>query len=306
MIGKTKDSKNAADNLAGAISLLRKQNGLVIKQKSGKKIAVYPAEFLNKKEQEKYPLSDSPTLIKLAKRAGLLPALCVLPVSTITSGWASFSETELEKALKQSGSNIFETARAKLPLEGAENSTIVSFREHDEETIHLALIIGKAVKDKTPLVRVHSSCLTGDLLGSLRCDCGDQLQLALTTIKTEGYGILLYLNQEGRGIGLTNKLRAYTLQEQGMDTYCANEELGFASDERDFTVAASMLKALGISKINLLTNNPHKVSELKRHSITIGKRVPLIAGTNKHNHAYISAKAKKAGHIFVNDTREKL
>ena len=297
MIDTVKDSKNPVVALTQAISLLRKQNGLVIKKKSGKKIAIYPAEFLNKKEQEKYPLSDSPLLIKLAKRAGLLPALSVLPISSLTSGWENFSESELEKAIKQTGDGIFETARAKLPLEGAENSTIVSFREQGEETIHLALIIGKA-KNKTPLVRVHSSCLTGDLLGSLRCDCGDQLKLAIGAIKNEGYGVLLYLNQEGRGIGITNKLRAYTLQEQGMDTYTSNHELGFENDERDFTAAASMLKALGISKINLLTNNPHKVSGLKKYGITIGKRVPLIAKTNKHNHAYIKAKANKAGHII--------
>lgn len=300
MIGKVKDSKNSANALAQAVTLLRKQNGLVIKQKNGKKIAVYSSEFLNKKEQEKYPVSDLPILVKLAKRAGLLPALSVIPISNITSGWPVFLETELEKALKQAGGTVFETARAKLPIEDAEDSIIVSFREQGEETIHLALIIGKAKTYKIPLVRVHSSCLTGDLLGSLRCDCGDQLHLALNTIKTEGYGILLYLNQEGRGIGITNKLRAYKLQEQGIDTYSANNMLGFANDERDFEVAGFILKALGISKINLLTNNPHKVSELKKHGINVVKRVPLIAGTNKHNHAYISAKAKKAGHILSN------
>lgn len=298
MINKGKDSKNAANALAEAISMLRRQNGLVIKQKDGKKIAIYPAEFLNAEEQKKYPLSDSPLLINLAKRAGLLPALCILPVSNITSGWADFSEIDLGKSLAKSGNTIFETARAKLPLEGAEDSTIVSFREQNEETIHLALIIGKAKNDKTPLVRVHSSCLTGDLLGSLRCDCGDQLQLALATIKKEGYGILLYLNQEGRGIGITNKLRAYMLQEQGMDTYSANHALGFENDERDFTAAAYILKALGISKVNLLTNNPHKVAELRKNGIIITRRIPLIAGTNKHNHAYITAKAKKAGHVL--------
>jgi GTP cyclohydrolase II len=298
MIGKVKDSKNAADTLAEAVSLLRRQNGLVIKQKNGKKIAVYPTEFFNKKEQQKYPLSDSPILIKLAKRAGLLPALSIIPVNKITSSWTNFSETELEKQLELTGYDIFETARAKLPIKDAEDSTIVSFREQGEEAIHLAFIIGKAKSNKTPLVRVHSSCLTGDLLGSLRCDCGDQLKLALATIKSEGYGILLYLNQEGRGIGITNKLRAYKLQEQGMDTYSANHELGFENDERDFNTAASMLKALGISKINLLTNNPHKVSEIRKHGIMVSKRIPVIAGTNKHNRAYIEAKSKKAGHII--------
>ena len=294
----SKDSKNPQDLLASAISNLRKQNGIVITGKNGKKFAIYPAEFLSEKEQAKYKLTKSPTLIKLAKRAGLLPVLAVLPTGNLTTNWPNFSEEALEQALKESGDKIFETARAKLPLDGAENSVVVSFREQGDENVHLALIIGKAEKDAIPLVRVHSSCITGDLLGSLRCDCGDQLKLALAAIKNAGYGILVYLNQEGRGIGITNKLRAYKLQEQGMDTYEANNKLGFADDERDFEIASSILKHLKISKIDLLSNNPKKVKDIRKHGIAILKRVSLITSPKKHNRAYIKAKSQKAGHIM--------
>lgn len=286
------------DVLGSAVVNLRSQEGIVVTKKNGKQIAVYPSEFLDESAQSKYKTVKSSTLTTLAKRAGLLPTLLVIPIGKATAGWSVFSEKALEQALKETGGKIFETARAKLPIESAEDSTIISFREQDDGAVHLALIIGKQKNDKLPLVRVHSSCVTGDLLGSLRCDCGDQLKLSLTAIKKDGYGVLLYLNQEGRGIGITNKLRAYKLQEQGMDTYTANHALGFADDERDFTVAGSILKSLGISKINLLSNNPHKVAEIRKRGIIVSKRVPLIAKPSKHNHAYITAKAQKAGHIM--------
>ncbi len=304
MTDKRKDSKNTADALESAVSHLRRQEGIIVTQENGKQIAVYPAEFLDESTESKYKSVKSSTLTTLAKRAGLLPTLLVIPIGKATAGWVVFSEKTLEQALKETGGKIFETARAKLPIEGAEDSTIVSFREQDEGSVHLALIIGKPKNKKLPLVRVHSSCVTGDLLGSLRCDCGDQLKLALTAIKKEGYGVLLYLNQEGRGIGITNKLRAYKLQEQGMDTYAANHALGFESDERDFTVAGSILKSLGISKINLLSNNPHKVAEIRKQGIIVSKRVPLITKPSKHNRAYITAKSQKAGHIMGDNIGE--
>lgn len=298
MTDKSKDSKKILDALMDAISSLRRQEGIIIEQKNGERIATYPAELLNETEQKRYQISDSTTLIKLAKRAGLLPALAIITMDKTVENWQVFSEEILEQALQQTGDKIFETARARLPLNGAEETVIVSFRVQGDEVVHLALIIGKALSNQLPLVRVHSSCVTGDLLGSLRCDCGDQLQLALAAIKTAGYGVLLYLNQEGRGIGITNKLRAYQLQEQGMDTFEANHALGFEGDERDFAAASSILKSLGISKINLLSNNPHKVAELEKLGINIVQRVPLIAPTGVHNRAYIAAKAQKAGHIL--------
>lgn len=298
MTDKRKDSEKTLDALTDAISHLRRQDGIIITGKNGKQVAVYPAEFLDESAQSKYKPTKSAILVILAKRAGLLPTLLIVPIGKATAGWSVFSEKALEQALEQTGNKIFETARAKLPIDGAEDSTIISFREQGDEAVHLALIIGKPKNNKLPLVRVHSSCVTGDLLGSLRCDCGDQLKLAIAAIKKEGYGVLLYLNQEGRGIGITNKLRAYKLQEQGMDTYAANHALGFADDERDFTVAGSILKSLGINKINLLSNNPHKVAEIRKQGIIVSKRVSLIAKPSKHNRAYITAKSQKAGHIM--------
>lgn len=303
MIAKNKDSKDGAGkatSLQKAIALLRGQDGIVIKQKTGKNIAIYPAEFL-KDNQSRYKLSRSAILINIAKRAGLLPALAIIPEGKATEGWPVFLETKLESEINESGGIIFETARAKLPLEGAEDSIIISFRAQGFDETHLALIVGKPKKNENPLVRVHSSCITGDLLGSLRCDCGSQLKLALDAIKKSGYGVLLYMNQEGRGIGINNKLRAYKLQEQGRDTFAANHALGFFDDERDFAAASSILKYLGIKEINLLSNNPRKVSELKKHGITIVKRLPLVAKTSKHNRAYIEAKVKKAGHLMKKD-----
>ncbi len=303
MIAKNKDSKDGNNKVAAlqkAISLLRGQNGIIIKQGNGKNIAIYPAEFLSK-NQEIYKLSKSPVLISLAKRAGLLPALALIPAGEITKDWPVFTEKELENGLEKSGGEIFETARAKLPLEDAEDSTIISFRAQGSDETHLALIIGKPQKNAVALVRVHSSCVTGDLLGSLRCDCGSQLKLALDAIKKSGYGVLLYMNQEGRGIGINNKLRAYKLQEEGIDTFAANHALGFLDDERDFTAAGSILKYLGISRIKLLSNNPRKVSELKKHGINIVKRLPLVAKPGRYNRAYIEAKVKKAGHLMKKD-----
>ena len=161
-----------------------------------------------------------------------------------------------------------------------------------------AQILSRAEQGLTaPLVRVHSSCVTGDLLGSLRCDCGSQLQLALSQMKEAGAGILLYLHQEGRGIGITSKLRAYALQERGLDTFAANEQLGFSEDERDFSIAGELLKALGHTRIRLLTNNPDKIDAFDVSGITITERLPLITPSNTHNHAYLEAKKIKRGHL---------
>ena len=304
MTDKSKDSRNTPNILADAIGCLQRQEGIIIEQNGGKKIALYPAEFLHDNELKKYPLANSKLFIMLAKRAGLLPVLAIIPESKITANWPIFPEEILERSLEQSGGKIFETARAKLPLDGAEDAVLVSFREQDDEKVHLALIIGKASAKELPLLRVHSSCITGDLLGSLRCDCGDQLKLSLEAIKASGYGILLYLNQEGRGIGITNKLRAYGLQEQGMDTYQANHALGFESDERDFTTASSILKSLNITEIKLLSNNPYKVTELEKHGIKVVERVPLIVPVGKYNRDYLAAKQQKAGHVLGDNVGE--
>jgi len=237
--------------------------------------------------------------LKLAKYAALLPALLLIQdkASAATTDWPTLSVSDLQHYIRKPMLDVMETARATLPIEGAEKSRIVSFRSRGGSSVHLALIIGDSSAE-VPLVRIHSSCVTGDILGSLRCDCGDQLKLALSEITKAGSGILIYLHQEGRGIGITNKLRAYQLQERGIDTYEANLMLGFEEDERDFSIAAAILKHLNISRIRLLTNNPQKKAAIEKAGITVTERVALAVKTGRHNHAYLDAKEKKAGHLF--------
>ena len=163
---------------------------------------------------------------------------------------------------------------------------------------HVALSKGRWEEGEPVLLRLHSECLTGDAFGSLRCDCGEQLQAALQQIAKEGRGILLYLRQEGRGIGLTNKIRAYALQDQGADTVEANEQLGFAADHRQYHTALEMLRALGVRRVRLLTNNPRKINALEEGGIEICERLPLSGYANPYNTAYLSTKARKLGHLF--------
>ncbi|MBN1780293.1 bifunctional 3,4-dihydroxy-2-butanone-4-phosphate synthase/GTP cyclohydrolase II [bacterium] len=166
---------------------------------------------------------------------------------------------------------------------------------------HLALVKGDVQKDKSVLVRVHSECLTGDVLGSLRCDCGDQLRLSLKAIQKEGSGIFLYMRQEGRGIGLSNKLMAYELQDRGLDTVDANEKLGFPADLRDYGVGAQILRNLGVQKIRLLTNNPRKIVGLQGHGLEIVERIPIEVEPNHVNAKYLQTKRDKLGHLILDD-----
>jgi GTP cyclohydrolase II len=240
--------------------------------------------------------------IKLAKLAGLLPAVVAAPLTP-----ASAKRISARENLPQVGVADVEhydapltfkvAARARLPLEGAEETRVLAFRPTNGTREHLALIVGEPEPPGPVLVRLHSECLTGDLLGSLKCDCGDQLRGAIATIGKAGHGILLYLAQEGRGIGLINKLKAYELQDQGFDTIDANQRLGFEADEREFAVAAEMLKYLGFSSVRLLTNNPDKVAALARHGIAVVERVAHSFPTNPHNEAYLATKRAKAGHL---------
>ncbi|MEM8826304.1 MAG: GTP cyclohydrolase II [Pseudomonadota bacterium] len=230
--------------------------------------------------------------LTLAKLAGLLPALHI-------RDWADRAEfpvapvAEIER--HRHPDTLVEVSRARLPLKAAEKTQAVMFRSPGGPE-HLALLIGDI--GETPLVRLHSSCLTGDVLGSLKCDCGDQLQAAIAAIAADGGGIVLYLQQEGRGIGLAAKLRAYRLQDQGFDTVDANLRLGFEIDERDYGLAAAMLRTLGIANIRLLTNNPSKLSGLTSEGISIAERVPLVAGHGEHNAAYLATKRDRTGHQY--------
>ncbi len=196
---------------------------------------------------------------------------------------------------------LFPTTKASLPLAAAPSSQIVMFRSEAGDENHFAIIVGKGDEMASPLVRLHSSCITGDILGSLKCDCGPQLQTALAKMDEAGGGILLYLAQEGRDIGLMNKIRAYALQDGGHDTVVANHKLGFATDERVFIPAAAMLQQLGVVSVTLMTNNPDKVNQLQQFGIEVTKRVPLALPTNPHNEAYLKTKQEKTGHNFEED-----
>ena len=163
---------------------------------------------------------------------------------------------------------------------------------------HIAITMGDCASDEPLPVRIHSECLTGDALGSLRCDCGEQLQEAMRNIAEFGRGAILYLRQEGRGIGLVNKIRAYSLQDQGADTVEANERLGFGADMRDYSICAPMLQHLGAKKLQIMTNNPRKIDALESLGFEIVKRIPIQADSNPHNVQYLATKAGKLGHMF--------
>ena len=231
--------------------------------------------------------------MELARLSGLLPAFVIVedtPEITVTpADIAAFTDAGA----------MHVAARAQLPVVGAEDAEIVAFRSDADATDHVALIIGQR-DGSPPLVRIHSECLTGDVLDSLKCDCGPQLHHAIRAMADGGngsrWGVLLYLRQEGRGIGLVNKLRAYALQDQGYDTVDANTRLGFAIDARDFAVAARMLALLNVAALRLLTNNPDKVAGLSGEGVTVLERVPHQIPANPHNERYLATKRDRTGH----------
>jgi GTP cyclohydrolase II len=194
--------------------------------------------------------------------------------------------------------SLAEIAAARVPLEVSEAGRVHVFRPDDGAEEHYAVEIGAPDRAAPVLCRLHSACFTGDLIGSLKCDCGPQLRAALGQIGAEGAGVLLYLNQEGRGIGLANKLRAYALQDQGFDTVEANHRLGFEDDERDFRLGATILRALGFSAARLMTNNPKKVAMMQGCGLAVIERVPLKVGRTRFNDAYLRTKAAKSGHLL--------
>ena len=257
------------------------------------------------------PMPLAEAAIDLAKAARLLPAalMVVLPESAQAASpqealapWVDGTfvldcaglaahQRALAGSLKRVGS-------ARVPLQGAEETEIIAFRPADGGKEHLAIVIGRPDPAQPVLVRLHSECFTGDLLGSLRCDCGDQLRGAIETIAKSNAGIVLYLAQEGRGIGLINKLRAYRLQDAGADTLEANLQLGFGADERVYQPAAEMLRQLGFTSVRLLTNNPEKLTGLEQCGIRVTERVPHVFPSNDHNAQYLITKARRFGHMF--------
>ncbi|MGJ7030355.1 bifunctional 3,4-dihydroxy-2-butanone-4-phosphate synthase/GTP cyclohydrolase II [Niabella hirudinis] len=202
----------------------------------------------------------------------------------------------IEYRLKRD-SLIEEIVRVNMPTKYG-NFTLVAFRDKNSNNEHLALVKGEWEKDEPVLTRVHSSCFTGDILGSLRCDCGDQLHQAMQMVEQEGKGLILYMNQEGRGIGLMNKLKAYKLQENGMDTVEANLHLGFKMDERDYGVGAQILRHLNVTKLRLMSNNPRKRIGLIGYGLEIVESVPIVISPNEHNEKYLRTKKEKLGHEF--------
>ncbi len=202
------------------------------------------------------------------------------------------SATELEIAV---------ATQARLPTQYGELISRV-FVDAMTKAHHVALVMGDVGNGEPVLTRIHSECLTGDVFGSLRCDCGLQLDQALEQISTEGRGVLLYLRQEGRGIGLYNKIRAYALQDQGLDTVEANEHLGFPADARDYKVAAQMLEALNVKRLKLLTNNPKKLEALADYGLEVTERVPLVIPPSAENRDYLATKRRKLGHMLSPDS----
>ena len=236
------------------------------------------------------------TAMELARLAGVLPAFLVDPQP---AGEAQ-PVTAADLAEWKDSAHLAIAARARLPVSAAEAAEIIAFRSRDDLREHVALVIGTQNGDRPPLVRLHSECLTGDVLGSLKCDCGPQLDAALAAMAAEaaegGWGVLLYMRQEGRGIGLINKLRAYQLQDQGFDTVDANTRLGLPNEARDFP--ARMLALLGVASIRLMTNNPAKVAALVAEGVVVVERVPHQLPANPHNHRYLETKRDRSGHLL--------
>jgi GTP cyclohydrolase II len=240
--------------------------------------------------------------ITLCKQARLLPSALVVPVDdgaalANAQGLSRLDVAAAETALAES-SPLHETSAARLPMVAAEAGRLHVFRPDDGGEEHYAVEIGRPDRSQPVLARLHSACFTGDVLGSLKCDCGPQLHAALDQIAAGGAGVLLYMNQEGRGIGLANKMRAYALQDQGFDTVEANHRLGFEDDERDFRLGAEILRRMGFSAVRLMTNNPAKVEMMRAAGLDVAGRVPLAVGRNAHNAGYLDTKAKKSGHLL--------
>jgi len=240
--------------------------------------------------------------LRLAKDARLLPSALTTTLENARDFATTHNLTTLYSAqvepLLGVSAHYNDIVHAHLPMDVSEQGQLHVFRPDDGGEEHYAIIIGKPDRSLPVLTRLHSACFTGDLMGSLKCDCGPQLRAALAQMGAEGAGVLLYLNQEGRGIGLANKMRAYSLQDQGFDTVEANHRLGFEDDERDFRIGAALLSKLGMTQVRLLTNNPAKIEMMQKTGISVSERVSLKVGENRFNKTYLQTKADKSGHLL--------
>jgi len=250
--------------------------------------------------------------VDLARMAGFKPAGVCCEIMNDDGTMSRMPE--LEKFAKKHGLKIIsvadlityrynherlvvKVAEAKLPTQFGDFK-IIAYRSNTDPTEHVAVVMGNVATDEPVLVRVHSQCLTGDVFHSLRCDCGEQIEMAMKRIADAGRGVVLYMRQEGRGIGLHNKIKAYALQDKGMDTVEANLALGFKADERNYGVGAQILADLGIKKMRLMTNNPKKMSGLSAYGLQIVEQLPITTEPNKHNKRYLSTKQQKMGHLL--------
>jgi len=259
-------------------------------------------------------------IVDLARLAGLYPAGVICEILNEDGSMARLPElktmsekfginivtiAELIAYRYRHESLVHRVAEAKLPTPHGEFA-VIAYKSDTDPDEHVALVMGDVATDDPVLVRVHSQCLTGEVFGSLRCDCGEQIDMAMQKIAEEGRGILLYMRQEGRGIGIHNKIRAYALQDNGMDTVEANLCLGFEADLRDYGIGAQILAQLGLHNVRLLTNNPKKVVGLESYGLKVVETVPIIASPNPYNSRYLETKQKKMGHLLeVPDATEK-
>lgn len=292
----------SADAAAAAVSLPAVSATIGIYQALADPMAAQPSVRDVLQAVPAPSLSDA--AIGLAKIGRLLPAIlaAALPKDAAADsaghGLVAVAAADVMSYAEIEVTGLAQIVSADVPLNGAPDSRVVAFRSHGSAVEHLAIVIGRPEDHAAPLVRIHSECFTGDLLGSMRCDCGEQLRGAIRRMAEDGAGVLLYLAQEGRGIGLVNKLRAYGLQDRGLDTMDANRALGWGADERNFLIAAAMLRIMRLDRVRLLTNNPDKVDAMAACGIEVVGREPHLFAPNGVNDEYLATKAARFGHML--------
>jgi 3,4-dihydroxy 2-butanone 4-phosphate synthase / GTP cyclohydrolase II len=289
-IASRPDAKPSDIIMPGHVFPIKAQIGGVLKRAGHTEASVDMAKLAG--------LNGSAVICEIINEDGTMARLPDLQKFALAHGIKMGTIVDLIRYRSQNESFVTEVAKATLPSEFGGDFKIKVFKNQLDDSEHVVIQKGEPQDGKPTLVRVHSECMTGDIFGSLRCDCGPQLQMALEIIEREGAGVLVYLRQEGRGIGLVNKIKAYALQDQGLDTVEANLHLGFPPDKRDYGIGAQILRAVGVKEIRLLTNNPAKRVGLKGYGLEIIDRVPLEVGSNAQNKEYLKVKKNKLGHLL--------